>query len=255
MTRNTKYTILLGKGCGLVEETLSLLSVCQEDTTKDSLAKYVHDYNFLSKCTDRRSMDIVKLVFYPRFLKRNTKVPVWLKNIREHGLLLSQFKQLLMLYCARENAVMYDFIIQRLNVLRENNIQKLERSELTTFVKILVDSGYAKWSESIQNRQANYIKAVLVDFDQINKQGDILPYEASNFTLLYLMHELHFSGLSDMVIWNHEDWQLLGLDKYQLQQRIMEQNIKGGYIAQCSGELLTISWNYQNMEDFINGTL
>ena len=37
--------------------------------------------------------------------------------------------------------------------------------------------------------------------------------------------------------------------------RIMDMNIKGGYIAQCSGELLTISWNYQTMEEFIDATL
>ena len=49
MTRNTKYTIALGKGCGLIEETLTLLSVCDEHTTKDSLAKYVHEQNLLSR--------------------------------------------------------------------------------------------------------------------------------------------------------------------------------------------------------------
>ena len=94
-----------------------------------------------------------------------------------------------------------------------------------------------------------------MDFDIVARNGNILPYEISNFDMLYLMHELHFAGLSDMAIWNHEDWQLFGLDKYSLLQRIMDMNIKGGYIAQCSGELLTISWNYQTMEDFINGTL
>jgi hypothetical protein len=71
----------------------------------------------------------------------------------------------------------------------------------------------------------------------------------------YLMHELHFRGLSDMAIWHHEDWSLYGLDKYQVQEKIMELNLKGGYIAQCSGELLTISWNYQTMEEFINGAI
>ena len=54
-----------------------------------------------------------------------------------------------------------------------------------------------------------------------------------------------------MAIWHHEDWSLYGLDKYQVQEKIMELNLKGGYIAQCSGELLTISWNYQTMEEFI----
>jgi hypothetical protein len=69
------------------------------------------------------------------------------------------------------------------------------------------------------------------------------------------MHELHFEGLSDAAIWNHEDWQLFGLDKYSTLERIMQLNIRGGYIAQNTGDLITISWNYQTMEDFINGTL
>lgn len=255
MTRNMQYNIVLGKGCGLIEETLSLLSVCDEHTTKESLSRYVHDHNFLAKCSDLRSMDIVKLVFYPRFMKHNPRVVCWLRTIRERGLLLSQFKQLLMIYCARENAIMYDFILSHLNQLRQNNVQRLDRTVIDAFVGNIVDQGLAHWGESIRKRQGTYIKSVLVDFDMLTTRGDILPYEISNFTVLYLMHELHFAGLSDMAIWNHEDWQLFGLDRYAVQQRILEQNIKGGYIAQCSGELLTISWNHQTMEEFINATI
>lgn len=255
MTRNTKYTIALGKGCGLIEETLTLLSVCDEHTTKDSLAKYVHEQNLLSKCSDMRSMDIVKRVFYPRFMQQNPQVVLWLSEIRKKGLLLSQFKQLLMLYCVRENAVVYDFIVNELNVLRTSLVQKVELQQIAVFVKNIVDEGKAKWGESVQKKQTSSIKTVLADFDMIARNGNILPYEISSFTLLYLMHELHFAGLSDMAIWNHEDWQLFGLDKYTLRDRIMDMNIKGGYIAQCSGELLTISWNYQTMEEFIDATL
>lgn len=253
--RNTQYNILLGKGCGLIDETLSLLSICHEGCTKESLAQYVHETNFLGKCTDQRSMDIVKLVFYPRFLKKNPSVALWLKDIRNKGLALPHFKQLLMLYCARENAVMYDYILNVLNELKLSNVSKLPSDSIKNFIRDIVDSGKAQWSESIKRRCANYVKTVLTDFDMITKNGDILPYEISNFTLQYLMHELHFDGLSDMAIWNHEDWQLFGLDKYQVQNRIMENNLKGGYIAQCSGDLLTISWKYNSMEEFINATL
>ena len=94
-----------------------------------------------------------------------------------------------------------------------------------------------------------------MDFDLVDKRNNILPYEIANTTVLYLMHELHFRGFSDMAIWHHEDWVLFGLDKYQVQEKIMNLNLKGGYIAQCSGELLTISWNYQTMEEFINGAI
>lgn len=253
--RETKYTIHLGKGCGLVDETLALLSICDSETTKESLANYVHEQNFLSKCTDLRSQDIVKRVFYPRFMKRNSQVPYWLRLIRDKGLLLADFKQLLMIYCARENAIMFDFICQKLNLARGNHEHEISGDCRLQFVKDIVEKGEASWSESIQKRQARYIKSVLVDFDMLSKRGEILPYELSDFTLLYLIHELHFEGLSDMAIWNHEDWQLFDIDKYQLQQRILDKNLTGGYIAQCSGELLTISWNYKSMEEFINGTL
>jgi len=253
--RNTTYNIQLGKGCGLIEETLALLSICDESTTKESLANDVHVNNFLGKWTEKRSIDIVKTVFFPRFMKTNSKVVLWLKSIREKGMMLPQFKQLLMLYCARENAVMYDFIVDYINEYRAINKPVLPKDCIKTFVNGIVDRGEAKWSESIKERNASYIKAVLVDFDIVNRKGEILPYEVANFTILYLMHELHFEGLSDVAIWNHEDWQLFGLDKYQVQERILELNMKGGYIAQCTGDLMTISWNYNSMEEFINGTL
>lgn len=255
MNRNTKYTYGLAKGCALIEETLALLSLCKQDTTRDSLAAYVHESNFLSKCTEQRSQDIVKLVFYPRYMKQNPKVALWLRTIREKGLMLSQFKQLLFLYTARENAVIYDYIITNLNDSRRNGVDKLPKRDIASFIDRVVEERLAQWGEAVRKRNSGYVKSVLVDFGIINNRDDILPFEISNFTVLYLMHELHFAGLSDAAIWNHEDWQLFGLDKYATLECIMQQNIKGGYIAQSTGDLITISWNYQSMEEFINGTL
>ncbi len=255
MMRNTQYNCKLGKGCGLIEETLSLLEIYQDGMTIDALLEYVHQSNTLSKCTELRTKDIVKLVFYPRLMSRNPKVPIWLKEIRSKGLLLHYFKQLLLLYCARENAVIYDYIINVLNEFRLSGVEKINADSIKNFVVNIVNSGQANWGESICVRQARYIKKVLVEFDMINNQNQILPYEIYSFTVLYLMHELHFEGLSDVAIWNHDDWKLFGLDKYQVQDKIMEFNLKGGYIAQCTGDLMTIAWKYNTMEEFINGTL
>ena len=255
MIRDTQYNYKLAKGCGLMEETLALLSVYQKDMTKDELAEYVHQYNTLSKCTAQRSQDIVRIVFYSRFMRRNSNVALWLKTIRDRGLMLPQFNQLLMLYCARDNAIFYDYSINEFNVLKEEQKTLLYKESTKEFVKKIAETGSVKWSETIQRRLSTYLKALLYDFDMIDKKGNILPYEIANFTVLYLMHELHFEGLSDVAIWNHEDWQLFGLDKYAVQEKIMEQNLKGGYIAQCTGDLMTISWNYKTMEEFINGTL
>lgn len=253
--RETTYNSNLAKGCGMIEETLTLLSLYDEGMTKATLVDYVHQNNSLSKCTEKRSKDIVNLVFYPRFIKCDSRIPSWLKAIRNRGVMLPQFKQLLMLYCARDNAIMYDYIVSQLNVLRASGNNHIKREDIRQYIDSVVAEGKASWGESICHKQTSYIKAVLMDFDLVDKRNNILPYEIANTTVLYLMHELHFRGFSDMAIWHHEDWVLFGLDKYQVQEKIMNLNLKGGYIAQCSGELLTISWNYQTMEEFINGAI
>ena len=107
----------------------------------------------------------------------------------------------------------------------------------------------------MKKKCAGYIKSALVDFDFINRRSEILQYDIATFTLLYFMHEMHFSGMSDIAIWNSEDWSLFGLDKYAMQEIILANNMRGGYIAQCTGELMTISWNHKTMEDFINELL
>lgn len=48
MMRNTQYNCKLGKGCGLIEETLSLLEIYQDGMTIDALLEYVHQSNTLS---------------------------------------------------------------------------------------------------------------------------------------------------------------------------------------------------------------
>ncbi len=253
--RNTKYTYNLGKGIGLIDETLSLLSICDENSTKESLTEYVLQNNTLAKCTAKRSVDIVTLVFYPRFMKQNPKTTIWLKTIREKGLMLSQFKQLLFLYLARENAVVYDYVSNILFDLREDSYSRIPKDSTRKFIDNIVNEGKASWGEIASKKNASAIRAALVEFDILNRKGDILPYELSRFNMLYLMHELHFAGYSDVAIWNHEDWKLFGLDKYSIQERILEQNMRGGYIAQCTGELMDISWNYKTMEEFINAQL
>ena len=48
MMRNTQYNCKLGKGCGLIEETLSLLEIYQDGMTIDALLEYVHQSNTLT---------------------------------------------------------------------------------------------------------------------------------------------------------------------------------------------------------------
>ena len=253
--RNPKYTTQLTHGTGMINETLSLLSVYQKGMDKDALIKYVKENDCLSCKTENRLVHIIYDGFYQRYMKVNPNVPIWLKLIRERGLSLKHFTQLLMVYCARENAVFFDAVINVLNQCKRDSLRVMEREDVANFISQLVAEDKAKWSESVQKRNASYVRSCFIDYEMINRKGEVLPYEVNDFTILYFMHEQHFAGLSDMAIWDMEEWSLFNLSRHQVLERIMNLSLKGAYMAQTSGELLTISWNYKSMEEFINATI
>ena len=253
--RNYKYTTQLAHGTGLINETLSLLSVYQKGMDKDALIKYVKENDSLSCRTENRLIHIIYDGFYQRYMKVNPDVPIWLKLIRERGLSLKHFTQLLMVYCARENALFFDAVTNVLNRCKRDNHFLLEREDVTNYISRLVSDEKVRWSESVQKKNVSYVRSCFIDYEMINRKNEILPYEVSDFTLLYFMHEQHFAGLSDMAIWEMEEWGLFNLSRHQVLERIMNLSLKGAYMAQTSGELLTISWNYKSMQEFIYATI
>ena len=253
--RNHTYNSNLLKGTGAISETISLLSIYDKDTTKKSLIDYVLSTNFLSTNTEKRAKDIVENVFYNRYMQHNHLVPCWLKQTREKGLMVKQLSQLLYVYTLRENAILYDYVIKVLNPVKASGVDYIPKSKADDFIKELNENGTLEWSAKSQVRMGQHMRGTLVDFNVIDLNGNILPFEAYDFTVLYLMHELHFEGLSDMSIWEYEDWGLFNMDKYDVLQRIMNLSLKGGYIAQSSGDLLTISWKFNSMEEMIDATL
>lgn len=253
--RNPKYTTQLTHGTGMINETLSLLSVYRKGMDKDALIQYVKDNDCLASKTENRLVHVIYDGFYQRFMKVNPDIPLWLKQIRERGLSLKHFTQLLMVYCARENAVFFDAVTQVLNPCKNESLRILSTENVLKYIRRIVCEGKAKWSESVQIKNSSYVRSCFIDYEMINRKGEILPYEANDFTILYFMHEQHFAGVSDMSVWDMEEWSLFNLSRRQVLERIMNLSLKGAYMAQTSGELLTISWNYKSMEEFIDATI
>ena len=250
-----KFNQQLCKGTGMINETLLLLELCEEGITKETLLSQVINSNILSTSSETRAKDIVKTVFYNRFMKDNPKVCHWLRRVRSRGLSVNHLSQLLYIFCARQNDILRDYIETELNPASESFIDTLPKDTFVKYVKQLAENNLVDWSEASIKKNASYIKACLCDFQIIDNNNRILKPEINDFTALFLMYELHFSGLSDMAIWNHEDWKLFNINKSDVLRIILELNLKGGYIAQSSGELLTISWQYKTMEEMIDATL
>lgn len=250
-----KYTTQLTQGTAVVEETLAMLLAYEPGMDNDEFFKLIVSNGVLPSTSESRIKHLIYDVFFQRFVKYNPKTAEWLKTIREKGLMLDEMNDILMVYCARSNALYYDFITNVLNRYRSEERAIMPRDEIIKFIDELQSYGNINWSESVRHKNAAYISSAMIGFGQYTRKQEIIPISLSDFVFLYLLHDLHFSGISDNGILEDADWQLFNMTRHDIATRILDLSLKGGYIAQYAGELLTISWSYKRMEDFINGTL
>lgn len=251
---NHDYTTALIKGSGAIAETMVMLSAYDGQDKKQFL-QMVLDSNLLSTSSERRAKDLVERVFYRRYVRQGSNVVLNLKKIRDKGLPLRQFQQLLYLYTVRSDRVLYDFITQQISPAVSKGCKVLDNTLPKAFVDGINETANLQWSELSRVRVASGIHRTLADFGIISGNGSFAFEGIAGFTFTYLFHELHFSGLSDKEVWVHPDWKIFFLDRYKVLELIREHSLTDGYIAQSSGDLLSVTWKYKNMEEMIDGTI
>lgn len=109
MSAGRRYTIALCKGAALVDETRTLV---QHWTPGEEIGHFVdrvlHD-NVLARVTAYRTKDIVRRVFARRFLAPTDEPARLLKKLMDNGLSRKIFVEVLFLYAARADHLLYDF--------------------------------------------------------------------------------------------------------------------------------------------------
>ncbi len=247
MTNKKPYNTNLAKGTGFINETLELLSLVEEGDDKKKFLNRCLEMNSLGKSTEKRTKDMISLVFFDRYWKGN--VPQDLQEIRDYGFGLEGMKQLFLVYTARANLILKDFIIEyftRRSKIRISIIDSLE------FINNAITEGKAApWSETMRKRVASYLISCCKDFGLLDQQGQVTVFYPQNFVVNYFIHELHFSGLSDNQILEDDTWSILQLNKNDTLREMEKTSFNGTFIYQYSGELLRISWKYENMKQFI----
>lgn len=252
------YTTALAKGHGIIPETLILLNTWEPGITPVELANRAVHEGLLGKATANRVHDVVKKVFAPRYLVDSGNPAKNLKELLNSGLTPVNLQQLFLLYTARANAVLHDFIVQVYWPKYASGQQVLSTSDALAFLESAYAQGKLpkKWNENMTARIANGLCGCLADFGLLEKKKKstriITPIQIASLTSLYLAYELHFSGYSDDSILVQPDWQLFGLQPGLEVVRELQRVAKDYFIVQFSGELMRISWKYQTMEEALH---
>jgi len=197
------YTAELSKGQGLLQETVTLLHEWQPGMGQVQLYEEVLASGILGKASAQRTKDIVIRCFASRYLGENDAPAIHLKQLVDQGYSASGLSQIFLLHTSRTNRILYDFINEVYWPNYQAGMDRIVRDDSRIFISSVLDEGKmeSRWSESTRSRIARYLLSTMADFGMLGSdhggRREILPFTVSPITVLYLAHDLHFSGCSD----------------------------------------------------------
>ena len=251
------YNVHLAKGQGMIPETILLLNLWHPGVSSPELRDKVVAEGHLPKATAYRASDIVSRVFAPRYLRHGDAPAQWLKALVSRGWQTDRLSQVLLIYTARANLILRDFISEVYWPHYRAGAHLIHRQEGANFLKAASAAGKFRnqWSDAMQAKVVRYLFASLADFRLLRNlpknQREILPFTILQTTTAFLAYELHFAGMSDTSLLDHPDWALFGLDRFAVLQELRK--ISAHLMVQSAGDLVRISWTHKSMEDCIDG--
>lgn len=252
-----RYTIALCKGAALLDETRSLLRHWVPGEEVDEFVDRIQRENALGKATAYRTKDIVRRVFVRRFLATSDAPARRLKRIVERGLSRKLFAEVLFLYAARADALLYDFAVDAFWPTSRRGRLTFSMPEVLDFLAEAAADGRIPqaWSATVQRKVARSVLSTLRDVGFLREEGarrEIMPYYLSDEGIAYLAYELREKGFSDLAICEHPDWQLFGLASSRLMNRLDSLPDTCGLLTQRAGSLVRITWSFQSVEELID---
>jgi hypothetical protein len=250
---NKQYTTQLQAGLGLVNETKTLLELWSPGMSANQLHQVALESGRFPTVTARRLRNIVVECFAPRYLSANANAA---KNLRLLAPAISSadLTQLMLIFTSRANPILGDFVRQVFWPRYAGGYMQLTNEDARYFVERGIDDGKTvkRWEETTVRRVSAYLTGCCADYGMLERGARstrrILPFRVSQTVAAYLAYELHFAGVGDNALLNHEDWHLFGMAREDVLEEIKRLSLKGHLIVQAAGDVIRISWKQPNME-------
>jgi hypothetical protein len=242
----------------MIPETMDLLRLWEPGMTGSQLAERAIEVGLFSRTTARRARNLVAEMFAPRYLVNDGAVASQLKVLLDGRFPQDTLIQLFFLHTTRAHPVLADFVMEVYWPKYSAGGSLVSKDDAETFIQRALDRGLTttRWSGPVSKRVASYLIGCCIDFGLLG-EGKRTARPIRRFSIrpdvaLYLVHDLHFAGLSDMAVIDHSDWKLFGLEVEEVLRLIKNLGHDGHLLIQASADLVQVSWKYRTMGDCLN---
>jgi hypothetical protein len=257
MNNDQLYTTQLGAGLGVIDETRILLNLWQPGMKSSALYQAALDSGDFPNVTARRLRNIVAECFAPRYLAKGDYPAAILKELITI-LSSTELTQLFFLFTSRANTILADFVKQVYWMRYAGGQDAISTDDAKDFVVEANQNGKTirYWSDNMIKRVSSYLTGSCADFGMLEKGRKsvrkIISFRAQQKTIALLAYDLHFAGFGDNAVISHPDWELFGLQKEDLREEMKRLSLKGFFIIQSAGDVISIGWNYKSWEELIH---
>jgi len=253
--RNIRYTTQLQAGLGLIEETKTLLSIYTEGMTSTQLHSIALESGQFPMVSARRLRNLIAECFSPRYLK--TDSAKYLKRLNQ-ATPASSFSQFLLVFTALANQILFDFIIEVYWNRYSSGRDTLSIDDAKDFVTYAVREGKTQkvWADSTVKRVSSYLIGCCADYGLLSSNRStvrqIQSIRLQEQTLFFFSYWLHFQGMGDNSIINHDIWKLFGLEPGDVREELKQISKRGWLIVQSAGDVTKISWSINRLEEVVD---
>ncbi|SEM84090.1 Putative inner membrane protein [Stigmatella aurantiaca] len=259
MTDVRPYTSRAIKSTGLLDETRLLLRAWRPGESAADLRRRVRDEGLLGKTTAARAVDVVTHVFNQRFLAagvETTKCIQQLLQVRGAG---GWFDHVCFLLTARNDVVLRDAATRFLPDCVEAGRTTVDTASFEAFLLDREADGHIPkpWSPTVRRRVAQHILGQLSDFGALTKPRragvrTILRFEPDPVAVAWLAYDLHFKGVSDGAILEHEDWAVWALGPAAVRENLLHMAVPSLWELQVAGSVAQFTWGCHSMREVVD---
>jgi hypothetical protein len=253
-----QYTTAISKGAGMIDETRRLLEHWSPRESLDDFTRRVQDQGLLGNATAYRTRDVVRRVFAPRYLKPTDKPACILQKVFSSDLPGRVFTELLFLFTARHDPLVYDFTIREYWPASRRGRNVMDIDPMLSFLSEAHYDGRLdnQWSENVSVRIARCVLGLLRDVGFLREitrgRREIVNYHMSEEGTAILAKEIQESGVTDSSLCKHPDWALFGMTELEVLERLDGLGEHRGVIVQRAGSVVHFTWTVNSIEELID---
>jgi hypothetical protein len=257
MMAAARYTTNLSKAQGMIPETYELLQLWQPGMRVGELKARVRETGALGRATQVRVDDLVGRSFAQRYLVQDGLPAQWLRQLMEQRAPKALLRQLILIYTARANPVLHDFICEVFWKKWNTRAGEVTKQDARDFLERAVSRGdiAPRWSDNMIERVTRYLLGTLEDFEMIVEnrfgQRQIRPPTILPETVVFLAYEQHFAGYEPAQIILHPNWGMFGLLPNDVIGLLEKASLGETFLVQHSGAVLRIEWSHTTMEEVL----